>query len=361
MALILVRQKHNTVETANKAERRPWTMAAANAPNPLGIHLGPTHLTAAEVTVRGNHLIPVARISGGIEYRQEYLRTLGPSYHPDSSTSDPIFAGPEQEHDSISLDLITSTLRSLKEVVEENLKRKVDDAMIIVPTHFNHYSIRTVMRAARTAGFAIRYPRGWVRPFRIALHKAYGLERCEVVGHPPTCDTYDGHTVLSLDYNSGSLGVSILEAVENMSNIYAPSEDPSLGEENLPINLDRAQSNKVSQSIRKTIFEGTSTVLSRKTQQPQEYKPLTSEIRAVVLSGDASIQGFDNLRKLLSEEFADLCDGPVIDDLDPAYVLAYGAARLAKQCIVGMKNEGKMFACGDATDWFRENGGEELW
>jgi hypothetical protein len=102
MALILVEQKQNTVGTADEAER-PWTMAAANAPNPLGIHLEPTHLTAAEVTVRGNHLVPVARISGGIEYRQEYLRTLGPSYHPDSSTSDPIFAGPEQEHNSLPL------------------------------------------------------------------------------------------------------------------------------------------------------------------------------------------------------------------------------------------------------------------
>lgn len=92
-----------------------------------------------------------------------------------------------------------------------------------------------------------------------------------------------------------------------------------------------------------------------------EYKPLRSEIRAVVLSGDASSQGFDKLRKLMREEFTDLCDGPILDNLDPAYVLAYGAARLAKKCIVDMKNEGKMFGCGDATEWFREHGGEELW
>ena len=51
MALILVEQKQNTVGTADEAER-PWTMAAANAPNPLGIHLGPTHLTAAEALCR---------------------------------------------------------------------------------------------------------------------------------------------------------------------------------------------------------------------------------------------------------------------------------------------------------------------
>lgn len=363
MALILVEQKQEqkTVGTANEAERRPWTMAAANAPNPLGIHLGPTHLTAAEVTVRGNHLVLVARIRGGTEYRQEYLRTLAPSYHPDSSMSDPIFAGPEQKHDSLSLDLITATLRSLKEAVEKNLKRTVDDAMIIVPTHFNRYSVRIVMRAARTVGFAIKYPLGWVRPFRIALHKAFGLQRCEVVGHPPTCDAYDGHTVLSIDYNSGSLGVSILEAVEDMSSIYAPSEDPGLGEDSLPIDLDRTQSNKVRQSIRETISEGTSTVSSRKITPPIEYKPLRSEIRAVVLSGDASSQGFDKLRKLMREEFTDLCDGPILDNLVPAYVLAYGAARLAKKCSVDMKNKGKMFGCGDATDWFREHGGEELW
>lgn len=155
--------------------------------------------------------------------------------------------------------------------------------------------------------------------------------------------------------------MSILEAVEDMSNIYAPSEDPSLGEDSLPIDLDRTQSNKVSQSIRKTISEGTSTVSSRKITQPIEYKPLRSEIRAVVLSGDSSSQGFHKLRKLMREEFTDLCNGPILDDFDPANVLAYGAARLAKQCIVGMKNEGKMFACGNATDWFREHGAEQLW
>ncbi len=81
MALSLVeqKQKQNTVWTVDEVER-PWIMAVANASNSLGIHLGSTHLTAAEVTVRGNHLVPVARISGGIEYRQENLRTLGSSY-----------------------------------------------------------------------------------------------------------------------------------------------------------------------------------------------------------------------------------------------------------------------------------------
>lgn len=61
-------------------------MAAANAPNPLGIHFGPTYLSAAEVTVRGNHMVPVAQVSGGMAYRHEYLRTLEPSYRPDASS-----------------------------------------------------------------------------------------------------------------------------------------------------------------------------------------------------------------------------------------------------------------------------------
>lgn len=361
MALILVEQKQDTVVRATETVERPWTMAAANAPNPLGVHLGPTHLTAAEITVRGNRLIPVARISGGIAYRQEYLRTLTSSYHPDSSTLDPIFAGPEPENDSISLNIITSVLRTLKQAAEDTLKRPVHDAMISVPTHFNHYAIRTVMRAARTAGFAIEYPLGWVRPFRIALHKAYRLERCEVVGHSPTCDKYDGHVVVSIDYNSGSLNLTILEAVEHMSIIYAHLEDPAMGENSLPIDLDRKQSNKISRRISEFVSEGTDTLLSRRTIEIKDYKPLKSEIRAVVLSGDASSQGFDNLRKLLREEFGDLSDGPVMDGLDPAYVLAYGAARLAKECTEAKGNEGTVFGGDNAAVWFREHGGEEAW
>lgn len=361
MALILVKQEKDTVKPANETTERPWTMAAANAPNPLGVHLGPTHLTAAEITVRGNRLVPVARVSGGVPYRQEYLRTLGPSYHPDGSPTDRYEPGPEQEQDSLSLIVVTSALRKLKQAAEETLKRPVHDATISVPTHFNHYSVWTVMRAARTAGFAIEYPLGWVRPFRIALHKAYALERCEVVGHPSTCDKYDGHVVVSLDYNSGSLGLTVLEAVEHMSIVYAHSEDPAMGEDFLRIDLDRTQSNKISRSISKFLSEGTDTILSRRTIEIKDYKPLKSEIRAVVLSGDASTQGFDNLRKLLSEEFADLCDGPTIDGLDPAYVLAYGAARLAKECTEAKGNEGTVFGGDNAADWFREHGGEEAW
>ncbi len=360
MALILVKRDKSPVKTADNTIRRPWTMAAANAPNPLGIHLGPTHLTAAEVTVQGNHLVRVARISGGPSYRQEYLRTLEPSYHPDRSTSNRIFEGPEQEHDSLSQSVVTSAVRTIKEAAEKNLKRPIDDAIIVVPAHFNHYSVWAVERAARIVGLSMRYPLGRVSPFNIALHKAYQLDRCRVVGHPLTYDYYEGHVVLSIDYNSASLGLSVLEAdSDSISHIWAHLEDPLMGEDTLPIDLDRSLSNKLSQKISNFLSEGTDTIVSRQKKERKDYKILKSEIRAVVLSGDASTQGFDNVRKLLREDFEDLCDGPIIDHLDPAYVLAYGAARLAKECTEADENRGKLFTYGDTTDWFRKDDGED--
>ncbi len=108
------------------------------------------------------------------------------------------------------------------------------------------------------------------------------------------------------------------------------------------------------------------TFLSENTRLPSQKldaktrRPLRSAIRAVVLSGgDAFPQGFDNMRKLLHDEFTDLCDGPTIDGLDPAYVLAYGGARTTKQSIVYRGNEGTVFGGRNSADWFQENSGEE--
>ena len=82
-------------------------------------------------------MIPVARVSGGMAYRQEFLRTLEPSYRPDTSSRDRYLNGPEQKQDSISQDVITSALRSLQKAAEDTLEHPIDDARIIVPTYFN--------------------------------------------------------------------------------------------------------------------------------------------------------------------------------------------------------------------------------
>ena len=59
-------------------------------------------------------------------------------------------------------------------------------------------------------------------------------------------------------------------------------------------------------------------------------KPLRSDIRAVILSGDASTKGFEHLKAVLHHVFGSLHPGWLKDVIEPAAVMAVGAAKLAQ-------------------------------
>ena len=60
-------------------------------------------------------------------------------------------------------------------------------------------------------------------------------------------------------------------------------------------------------------------------------KPLRSDIRAVILSGDASARGFGHLKAVLQHLFHGLQPSWLKDSIEPAAVAAVGAAKLANQ------------------------------
>jgi hypothetical protein len=63
----------------------------------------------------------------------------------------------------------------------------------------------------------------------------------------------------------------------------------------------------------------------------QDWKPLRSDIRAVILAGDASLEGFDQLRPTLREAFTTLpATGWLKDAINPKDMAAVGAAKRAK-------------------------------
>ena len=135
-----------------------------------------------------------------------------------------------------------------------------------------------------------------------------------------------------------------IDTAKDKSDINVYLGGPSLGEDNLPIKADRSQANTMSQRINN--FLPNNTQLPGQKIDPNTCRPSRSAIRAVVLSGNASPRGF---------EFTELCDGPTIDSLDPAYVLAYGDARMAKQSIIDWETEGTVFRGRNSADWFRKN------
>lgn len=63
------------------------------------------------------------------------------------------------------------------------------------------------------------------------------------------------------------------------------------------------------------------------------YVPLRAQVRAVVLTGEASPQGFDCIRTVLRKVSKSLGDGKLRDTIEPSYVAAVGAARRARDII----------------------------
>lgn len=59
------------------------------------------------------------------------------------------------------------------------------------------------------------------------------------------------------------------------------------------------------------------------------WRPLRTDIRAVVLTGDASTKGFSHLKAVLQHVFGGLSPGWLKDSIDPSAVAAIGAAKMA--------------------------------
>ncbi|KAI9853131.1 MAG: hypothetical protein M1830_006744, partial [Pleopsidium flavum] len=104
-------------------------------------------------------------------------------------------------------------------------------------------------------------------------------------------------------------------------------ENPT-GESNIT-SSEHDHYNRIQEALTKFIAECT---VEDSTQIPPKppWKFLYSDIRAVILSGEASDRGLDYIRTILSRTFSRSGKEVLQDSIDPLYVGALGAAKCAR-------------------------------
>lgn len=185
-----------------------------------------------------------------------------------------------------------------------------------------------------------------------AAHYAYNLGTAEGLGLDEGELDWDmgAYGALLVDYNKDLLSISLVDLAEHGCVIRETLTDLKLGssaalsEPNTsdndkdaqpPLNTDaEAQTQSHYTTIRRTLstfleIHTLASTSSASSNTGAEWKPLTTDIRAVILSGDAPLEAFDHLRATLREILSNKLAAPgwLKDDIEPKMVAAVGAAK----------------------------------
>ncbi|CAD0110657.1 unnamed protein product, partial [Aureobasidium uvarum] len=190
----------------------------------------------------------------------------------------------------------------------------------------------------------------YIRP-ESAIHYAYKLGTCEVVRLPKGCDPEDiDGEALWLDFAAASLNVRLLSFEEYGADARAGSMFSELGGDR-----SETQNEGIINALQKHIgdYLDQNTVLEDFPDcRGDNYKPLRSDIKAIILSGDPPPGSLEAVRLAihrLSPETASLYP----DSVDPASAMAAGAARRARQ-IWDHPEEFMVYPCPPLTLWHDE-------
>ncbi|KAI9814638.1 MAG: hypothetical protein M1827_003194 [Pycnora praestabilis] len=246
-----------------------------------------------------------------------------------------------------SLKIILSDIRHAAEAVLGSYP--TEHISIALPNEISTFTNKNIiLEAALAARVGIaRRPRETEDRIHFIKHKdalqyAYDLGTCAGLGQVVGC--FDKTQIaISVDYHEDSLDVMILDVTEGRCSVSGSMSSPDLGS---PKHSENATLNDAQQS-RYTLIWTTLDSFMKSHFAPDEdedippsdpttpiQRPRRSDIRAVVLSGDASSQGFENLRPFLQAMFSDLVgshDEWLRESIEPSWVAAVGAAKHAKR------------------------------
>lgn len=158
-----------------------------------------------------------------------------------------------------------------------------------------------------------------------AVKMAYDLGTCEGLGLPPTCDVQDEtRPILWIDYNEVALTISMLEVSAECAVTLATQAMADMGSV-------QPASTSSSLAERLTSFLANETLVKPDPAYTNSaWKPLRTDIAAVVFTGDASPAAFATLKTAAKHVFDPLLKpGWMRDSIDPADVVAIGAAKRA--------------------------------
>ena len=273
----------------------------------IGINLGPTYLTSAYAT-DGKSGFTVVSVEGSEEYRK---------YFTDVLETQAAGSGTVKNSDASTQEIFRDALTVIKAVTEKKVGHKVNIGIISQPLYFNLTTSTALTDAAKEVQTG---QAGQLTRFTNAARLAYGLNSCRGFGmNTSTCDIEQGeHSVIVVDYNKEYLEVAIAYVKGEYYSVRGYKRVKELGEDHRPSSSYSEDVQKVFQEFRGAYFA------------TFDFWDYGAHVRAVVLSGDASKGGMDEMRRSLAQAWPEQYKNRFKDSIDPLYVGAAGAARMGQ-------------------------------
>lgn len=240
-------------------------------------------------------------------------------------------------------------MRKIQEAASEALQRPVQIASISVPQHFNDSSKFAVIEALREVEPSYRQPWQVIKSVG-ATWLAYGLHTCEALGlNHDTCDIDEGpHRVLIVEYRETYLQIFIADVGADTCNIETHIRYNNLGENAIldvanhanreggiqkVLQNDDSDAATTSQKKHFAKIENTLSDFLMERESKSAYPDWWDDVRAVVISGDASESGLQRLRSCVDGALGQHKD-KTRDSIHPLYVEAMGAAQRGRHQIL---------------------------
>lgn len=183
-------------------------------------------------------------------------------------------------------------------------------AAITIPYHWNDTVRRAMFKAAEGAKIPLA-----------GIHMVLKLPRAlDIAYQLDTRLSEDDYFFVVVDYNTSYLHILICETAKDggYGIVEGQVQLPHLGEKSAAGRRNEALE-AVKRFLSLTTVDGTSST---------DGRPPRKEIKAVLVSGDASSDGVQEMRDLLKEVFG---ESLIFSDQPPSFAGALGAARAAKQ------------------------------
>lgn len=231
-------------------------------------------------------------------------------------------APPDTHNEEHARIIFTEALVSLSKAAERNLgDQKVPIGAVSAPQYFNDSSRGAVMLALQSVEPELRQLYQVVVGSH-AIRLAYGLDSCEAFGFGgQRCDIEDGtHYVLVVEFEKRYLQLSLLDVASDTVGTLNRTRFNELGEEEgvtQDSGEDEAHYRHIQDELR--AFMVNSDVGPK--QKKEDF------LQAVIVSGEASDESIEHLRRLIKELLDDQGKCNILrETVQPAFVSAVGAA-----------------------------------
>ncbi|KUJ21735.1 uncharacterized protein LY89DRAFT_778119 [Mollisia scopiformis] len=279
---------------------------------PIGISLGLDHLTSACIT-HDNQSLPVACVKSSNVWKKFFLDTLR------------VKRSSEEQREYLekegAADIITSALSEIQKATEARIGKALTIEVVCYPEHFRHDDYAAFLARTVYREYPMVKNSAQLKSYLYCASLAYGLNTSEALGYDPGFDIEDSNSLLIyFDYQTEFLEVSIV----GVAKYYHVRErwfriEGFGGTDNIA-----SDEEIVDMKARfRDLLDAQALDHGCGPTQLEDY-------RRIVFSGEAVASEFEKIRIAVTKVVPDFIDG-FRDFIDPQWVSAFGAARMAKE------------------------------